>query len=208
MMDREVDHLAGPRGQRQTDRSLSRWGVAKGYCVVNGQKVPLRRPRIRNAQHHEQPLGSYQMIQQSSLFAETVWQRMMRGLSTRGYSQVVREFTDSYGLEKSTVDEHFIECSRQKMQQLLERPLSGFRICAVFLDGTCYRDQNLLVAMGLTCEGYKIALGLRQVSTENATVVKELLSDLTRHGLDFSVPRLYVLDGSKGLSADVRAVAG
>jgi hypothetical protein len=30
MMDREVDHLAGSRGQRQTDRGLSRWGVAKG----------------------------------------------------------------------------------------------------------------------------------------------------------------------------------
>jgi hypothetical protein len=87
------------------------------------------------------------------------------------------------------------------MQQLLERPLSGFGICAVFLDGTCYRDQNLLVALGLTCEGYKIALGLRKVSTENAIVVKELLSGLTGHGLDFSVPRLYVVDGSKALSA-------
>jgi mutator family transposase len=93
------------------------------------------------------------------------------------------------------------------MQQLLERPFGGFRICTVFLDGTCYRDQNLLVAMGLTCEGYKIALGLRQVSTENAIVVKELLSDLTRRGLDLSVPRLYVLDGSKGLSAGLRTVA-
>jgi putative transposase len=46
MMDREVDHLAGPRGQLQTDRDLNRCGVAQGYCVVNGQKVPLQRPRI------------------------------------------------------------------------------------------------------------------------------------------------------------------
>ena len=48
-------------------------------------------------------------------------------------------------------------------------------------------NQNLLVAMGLTCEGYKIVLGLRQISAENTIVVKELLTDLTQRGIDFDV---------------------
>jgi putative transposase len=118
------------------------------------------------------------------------------------------EFTDSYGLEKSTVDEQFIEFSRRKMDQLLQRPLHNLRLCAIYLDGTWYRDQNLLVAMGLTCEGYKVTLGLRQISTENAVVAKELLADLAARGVDFTIPRLYVLDGGKGLASAVHAVAG
>ena len=42
-------------------------------------------------------------------------------------------------------------------------------------------------------------LGIRQGATENATVVGELLGDLMNRGLDFSQPRLYVLDGGKAL---------
>lgn len=208
MMQREVDHLAGPKGVRSAGREMSRWGVAKGYCVINGQKVPLQRPRLRNRRDIEQPLGSYEMVQQASLMSETVWHKMMRGLSTRKYSEVVREFTDSYGLEKSTVDEHFIECSRQKMEQLLNRQLHQLRLCAIYLDGTWYKDQNLLVALGLTCAGYKVVLGLRQMTTENGTVIGELLRDLESRGVDFSIPRLYVLDGSKGLHAAVLRAAG
>jgi putative transposase len=49
---------------------------------------------------------------------------------------------------------------------------------------------------------------LREGATENATVVSELLSDLASRGLDFSVPRLYVLDGGKALAAAVHRLAG
>jgi acid phosphatase family membrane protein YuiD len=49
---------------------------------------------------------------------------------------------------------------------------------------------------------------LRQGATENATVVGELLGDLMNRGLDFSQPRLYVLDGGKALSAAVKKYAG
>ena len=51
-------------------------------------------------------------------------------------------------------------------------------------------------------------LGLRQGATENATVVGELLDDLVQRGLDFSEPRLYLLDGGKALSAAVKKHAG
>jgi transposase-like protein len=86
---------------------------------------------------------------------------------------------------------------RSRVAQLLQRPLQEFRIFAGTIDGIHFHDQLLVVAMGITCEGYKIILGLRQGATENATVVTELLTDLQARGLDFAIPRLYVLDGSK-----------
>jgi Transposase, Mutator family len=45
-------------------------------------------------------------------------------------------------------------------------------------------------------------------ATENATVVGELLGDLVNRGLNFSEPRLYILDGGKALTATVKKHAG
>ena len=78
----------------------------------------------------------------------------------------------------------------------------------MLIDGTCYADQQVIVAMGITLQGKKIVLGLRQGATENRTVVKQLLEDLKERGVDFEVPRLYVLDGGKALHAAVRKMAG
>ena len=57
-------------------------------------------------------------------------------------------------------------------------------------------------------DGKKMILGIRQGATENATLVGELLGDLANRGFDFSVPRLYVLDGGKALHAAVKKYAG
>ena len=51
-------------------------------------------------------------------------------------------------------------------------------------------------------------MGLRERAAENAAAVSELLVDLAARGLDFSVPRLYVLDGGKALPGAGRRYAG
>ena len=78
----------------------------------------------------------------------------------------------------------------------------------MLIDGTPFGDQQLITAMGVTVHGQKLVLGLRQGATENATVVRQLLADLQERGVDFDVPRLYVLDGGKALFAGVRQAAG
>jgi len=78
----------------------------------------------------------------------------------------------------------------------------------VLVDGTPFKDRQMIVALGIGVDGRKTVLGLREGATENATVVSELLSDLAGRGLNFSEPRLYVLDGGKALAAAVRRHAG
>ncbi len=133
---------------------------------------------------------------------------MMRGLSTRNYGAVVKEFREAYGVEKSAVSDSFIEASREKLQELMERPLGELRLCTVLIDGTPFRDRQMIVALGISTDGRKIVLGLREGATENTSVVSALLQDLATRGLDFSVSRLYVLDGGKALAAAVRRHAG
>lgn len=208
VMQTEVEELVGKRSQRQAERTATRWGSERGYCVVMGQKAPVQRPRVRTMDDQEVRLGSYEMFHRGEPLTETVWEKLMLGLSTRKYGQAVREFTEAYGLEKSAVSEHFIEASRAKLQEMMERRLDKIRLCALMIDATPFEGQHMVVALGIAQDGRKMILGIRQGATENATVVGELLGDLMQRGLDFTQPRLYVLDGGKALTAAVKKYAG
>src|SRR6202158_4672450 len=199
VMEEEVRHLAGERHEQHPARRAHRWGKEAGYCVVDGQKVPIQRTRLRSPEHREQRLGSYELFQRGGPMEHAVWDKMMRGLSTRNYGAVVKDFRQAYGIEKSAVSDNFIEASREKLKELMERPLGELRLCAVLIDGTPFRDRQMIVALGIGVDGHKTVLGLREGATENATVVSELLSDLAGRGVEFSEPRLYVLDGGKAL---------
>ena len=208
VMDEEVKSLAGERHQQHAGRQEHRWGKENGYCVVDGQKVPIQRTRLRTKDQREQRLGSYELFQRSGPMQAGVWDKMMRGLSTRNYGAVVKDFHQAYGIEKSAVSENFIEASREKVKQLMQRPLGELRLCAVLIDGTQFKDRQMIVALGIGCDGRKTVLGIREGATENAAVVSALLSELVERGLDFTTPRLYILDGGKALHTGVRRHAG
>ena len=208
VMEEEVRHLAGERHEQHEGRRAHRWGKEDGYCVVDGQKVPIRRTRLRTAERREQRLGSYELFQRSGPMQLGVWDKMMRGLSTRNYGAVVKEFHNAYGIEKSAVSENFIEASREKVKELMERPLGELRLCAIVIDGTPFKDRQMIVALGIGCDGCKTVLGIREGATENTAVVSSLAERVggARRGL--LTPRLYILDGGKALAAAVRKHAG
>ena len=208
VMDNEVRQLAGERYERRAPEQPYRWGREQGFLVVDGQKVPIERPRLRSEQGREQRLGSYELFRRSGPLDEAVWDKLMLGLSTRNYSKAVRTFAESYGIDKSAVSEHFVRLSREKLREIVERPLDKLPLCVIYLDGIEFKGQHLVVALGVAVDGAKTVLGLRQGASENATVVGELLDDLVERGIDFSVPMLYVLDGSKALRKAVRKQAG
>ena len=63
-------------------------------------------------------------------------------------------------------------------------------------------------ALGVTSDGTKVPLGVVEGSTENATVVRGLVSDLRDHGLTAEHGILFVLDGGKALRRAVSDVYG
>jgi putative transposase len=208
LMEEEVRERVGERSQPQAERRANRWGKERGYCVVMGQKVPIDRPRVRTTDDHEVRLGSYEMFHRGEPLTETVWEKLMLGLSTRRYGQAVRQFSEAYGLEKSAISEHFIEASRAKLKAMMERRLDKMRLCALLIDATPFAGQQMVAALGISQDGRKTILGIRQGATENATVVGELLGDLMNRGLDFAELRLYILDGGKALHAAVKKYVG
>jgi hypothetical protein len=47
-------------------RQAYRWGVEQGSCLIDGQRVPIARPRVRQCGGKELPLGTYQLFQRVS----------------------------------------------------------------------------------------------------------------------------------------------
>ena len=76
------------------------------------------------------------------------------------------------------------------------------------IDGIVFRDRTIGVALGISIDGTKRVLGIRDGSTENATVARALLSDLIDRGLRTDRTLLFVIDGSKALRKAISEVFG
>ena len=74
------------------------------------------------------------------------------------------------------------------------------------IDGVHFGEHLCVVALGIGIDGTKHPLAVVDGSTENATVVTDLLVGLRDWGLDVTRPILVVVDGAKALVAAARAV--
>src|ERR671910_409101 len=75
----------------------------------------------------------------------------------------------------------------------------GLDLVALMVDGVHFGEHTCVVALGIDIDGTKHPLSVVEGSTENATLVTELIVGLRERGLDVTRPILAVLDGSKAL---------
>jgi putative transposase len=209
LLDDEVEQRCGPRYERVAERTMTRYGRQPGVVVIAGQKLPINRPRVRYTQRcGEVDLETYGRLQSPEAMPEAVLKRLVRGVSCRDYEGVVDLAREGFGVKKSSVSRSFVTASAKEVQALAERRFDGERFPVIYIDGTPYAGESMIAALGITKDGQKRLLGLRQGATENAAVCTALLEDLCARGLDTSSPTLLVLDGAKALHAAAKRVWG
>ena len=209
MLEDEVTQLCGTPHGRNPERQQVRHGYDPGWITMGSQKVPIERPRVRSVKGRgEVRLRNYPSLQQSNQMAEDVLRRMVRGVSCRDYAQVIDTARAGFGVKRSSVSRAFKRSQTVKVRQFCQRRWDDLRFAVIYLDGKAYAGQQMVAALGITADGRKYILGLRQGSSENAEVGKDLLSDLTARGVAPDKMTLFVLDGAKALAAAVAAVWG
>jgi putative transposase len=209
LLDDEVEQRCGSRYERVAERTVTRYGRQRGVVVIAGQKLPIERPRVRYTQRcGEAELENYARLQSPEAMPEAVLKRLVRGVSCRDYEGVVDLAREGFGVTKSSVSRSFVKASAKEVRQLAERRFDGVRFAVVYIDGTPYAGEAMIAALGITEDGQKRLLGVRQGATENAAVCTALLEDLCARGLDTSSPTLLVLDGGKALHAAAKRVWG
>jgi transposase-like protein len=140
--------------------------------------------------------------------AERALETMMRGVSTRDYEQVLPKMAEAVGMKKSSVSRQFIEGSAEVLQELNERRWEQVELLVIYLDGIQFGKYHVIGAVGVDTAGRKHVLGIREGSSENATVATGLLNDLVERGVRSDRPYLFVIDGSKALRKAIDQVFG
>lgn len=198
LFDEEVERLCGKRFSRKGDNYFLRAGNDPGSILVNGQKVKIKKPRVKN-ENGEVRLQTYQALNDYDLLCDKIMNYMLSGVSTRNYEPLLDEISEGTGLKKSSVSKAFIKGSREHLNLINGRDLRDFDIFSIMIDGVHIGGRTVIVALGIDSSGKKHIIGIREGNTENSIVVKDLLSSLIERGLSKENPILFIIDGSKAL---------
>lgn len=210
MLEQDRIKACGPRYEHDRDRAAHRAGHARGSLVMGGRRITVQRPRARG-RDGEVVLPTWEAFAADDPLEARAVEQMLVGVSTRRYKRSLEPMpaqVTERGTSKSAVSRRFVAATTRSMKELLERSLVDLDFVALMVDGVCIADHVLLVALGITSDGSKHVLGVREGATENAASCKELLGDLVARGLPADRSILAVIDGSKALVKALRAVFG
>ena len=205
MMEADVAAVAGRKGRHDPARTAVRHGYGAGSVTLGGRRVPVERPRVRAVDGcGELPVPAYELFSGTEVLGRMALDRMLAGLSTRRYPvglEPVGERTEAVAsaTSKSAVSRRFVAATETALAELLAADLSTLDLVAFMVDGVHFGEHTCVVALGIGIDGTKHPLSLVEGSTENATLVTELIVGLRERGLDVTRPILAVLDGSKAL---------
>jgi putative transposase len=212
LMEADVTAMAGPKGKHDSTRTAVRHGSERGSVTLGGRRVPVTRPRVRAADgSKELPVPSYELFSGTEILGAMAMERMLAGLSTRRYpvglEPVGEQVSASAGsTSKSAVSRKFVAMTETALAELLAADLSALDLVALMIDGVHFGESVCVVALGIDAQGTKHPLALAEGSTENATVVTDLLTGLRERGLDVTRPILVGIDGAKALRKAVADV--
>jgi transposase-like protein len=205
IMEEDVTAKCGPKGRHDPERVAVRHGRERGSVSLGGRRVPVIRPRMRAADGSgELSVPSYELFSGTEVLGRMAMDRMLAGLSTRRYGvglEPVGARTEKVATStsRSAVSRRFVAQTETALAELLSAELHSLELVAMMVDGVHFGEHTCVVALGIDIDGTKHPLSLVEGSTENATLVTELLVGLRERGLDVTRPILTVLDGSKAL---------
>jgi transposase-like protein len=205
IMEQDVAAVCGPKGRHDPQRTATRHGHERGSVTLGGRRVVVTRPRMRAVDGSgELPVASYELFSGTEVLGRMAMKRMLAGLSTRHYPAGLepvgaRAEQAAAATSRSAVSRRFVAATETALAQLLGADLRRLDLVAFMVDGVHFGEHTCVVALGIDIDGVKHPLALVEGSTENATLVTDLIVGLRERGLDVTRPILAVLDGSKAL---------
>jgi putative transposase len=212
MFEEDVTRLCGPDGKHNPDRAGYRHGTGAGSVTLGGRRLAVTRPRVRAADGSgELHLPGYDLFSSTEILGQLALEKMLAGLSSRRYPHGLEPAGQAVGqaataISKSAVSRRFVAATETALADLMSRRLDGLDLVALMVDGVHFGEHTCVVALGIGIDGTKHPLAVEEGSTENATLVTDLITGLRERGLDVTRPILAVLDGARALSRAVKDV--
>ena len=211
MMEGDRTQLCGPAHVPDPARRAYRHGKVAGEVTLGGRRVRVPRLRARSVDGGELVLPSFAYAAARDPLDAHTLATLAVGVSTRAYQRTLDPLRDGVterAVAKSSVSRRFVALTQARLTTWLAQPLDQLDVRVILIDGLHFRDHVILLALGITIDGHKQVLALREGTTENATVCKALLTDLRERGLDLDRPVLFIVDGGTGLRKAIREHCG
>jgi hypothetical protein len=137
----------------------------------------------------ELAVASYELFSGIEVLGRMAMERMLAGLSTRRYPaglEPVGQRTEqaATSTSRSAVSGRFVAATETALAQLLTADLSPLDLVGLMIDGVHFGEHCCVVALGIGIDGTKHPLALVEGSTENTSLVTELIVGLRERGLD------------------------
>lgn len=210
-MEEDRTTLCGEKGKHDGQRQATRWGKASSEVTLGGRRIGISRPRVRSVEGAEQALPWFEWASDRDPLDARTLEEIAIGVSMRNYARAlepVPEGMTERAVSKSAVSRRFVVLSTAQLREWLSRPLGDWDLRVLMVDGICFKERILLIALGIESDGTKHVLGLREGTTENATVCRSLLRDLIDRGLPSDRSMLFVIDGGKGIHKAITETYG
>jgi len=208
ILDVSAEEVAGPRTPGKTSGDVRWHGSQPGRVMLRDRQMQVTRPRLRRKRAGEVAIPAYEALRANPATAEAMLGKLLRGVSTREYKDVLPSMAATVGVSRSSISRQAIEGSEQQLRTLLERRWDNVNILIVYVDGQRFGAHHMIGAVGVDQKGRKHVLGIEPGATENAASVKRLFARLRDNGLNTEQKYLFVIDGSKALRAAIHEVFG
>lgn len=210
VLEQDRAALCGASHSKGAEGDPVRWGHTDGRLVMGGQRVVVRKPRVRQ-DGKEVDLPTWTEFADVDPLDERALEQLVLGVSTRNYERSLEPLPDElepHGATKSATSRRFVETTSKRLTRWMAADLSELGLAALMLDGIVFAKHTVIVALGIDETGKKHPLGVWIGETENAVVCGELLDNLIERGLDPLAAYLFVIDGSKALRKGIRTRFG
>jgi len=207
-LDHEADLLCGAGKYERTDtRNDTRAGSYSRNLHTKAGNIELKVPRLRTLAFHTDIIERYKRKEAS--VEESLIEMYLAGVSTRRVSDITEALWDT-SVSSSTAS----KVNKQVYEQLKQwrnKPIEGEHPY-VYLDGTYLkrswggqvRNVAILVAVGVSEDGYREILGVCEGSKEDKASWLSFLRHLKERGL--SGNRLFISDACVGLLESLEQV--
>lgn len=211
MMEQDRVALCGPKGVPNPKRRAGRAGSVASEVTFGGRRIAMRRLRVRSATGKEVAVPSFQWAAAADPLNTHTLAAITAGVSTRGYAgslEALPAAEQERAVSKSAVSRRFVALSADVLDQWLQRPLGELELCVLQIDAIQFAERCIVIALGISVDGHKEVLGLREGSTENAAVAKGLIDELEARGLNTERAIVFGIDGSKALRSAIEKKFG
>lgn len=207
-LQNEVTELLKGDETDAAPKRIKKYGSNPGTIRLGDQILPIRVPRLRGDQG-EIALESYKLLHgHPDLDSQSVFKKVSKGVSTRAIESILQPASGAIGASKSSISRKTIQETQKLLKCFQERSLKTFQLAVIFIDGTSFASDQMIIALGVDIAGNKKALGFVQSSTESSEPISDLLRSILARDLQLSNKILACIDGSKGIAKAVKNVFG